>query len=238
MREKLIFGGVDSSDYGGYLFEYPEYTVPERMYREQTVPGKNGAVVFDQKRFSDVRTEYDLVFIGKTMQNDVIGFRNAIMSLSGYQRLQDSFNSDEFYEAFYDGSMKIKFSRYPSLAKMRLTFQRKPQRFLASGEEWVEIAEDTTLTNPTLFASNPLIRVYGTGSFSVNGNTVTITSNTGYVDVDSELQDCYHVDENRNSTVSFSTGNFPQFVSGENEITIPSVSGVDGLEVQPRWWRV
>lgn len=238
MRGKLIFGGVDSSDFGGYLFEYPEYDVPEREYVVNGIPGKNGSVIYDQKKYLDVAAEYNIVFVGKSTQNDVIGFRNAIMRLTGYQRLQDSFNSDEYYEAYYGGSMHIAFSRYPSLAKMHLTFQRKPQRFLVSGEEWLELTEDTTLTNPTEFEANPVIRAYGTGTFQVNGNTVTISSNTGYVDIDSENQDCYHESENRNATVGFSTGDFPQFVSGENEIVIPLDSSITKLEIQPRWWRL
>lgn len=94
----------------------------------------------------------------------------------------------------------------------------------------------STMTNPTVFESQPLIRVYGNGSFSVNDITITITNATSYTDIDCEMMDCYEGSTNRNNDVAFSTYDFPVLKPGDNPVTI--VSGITEVDIQPRWWRV
>lgn len=92
------------------------------------------------------------------------------------------------------------------------------------------------MTNPTLFPSQPLIRVYGSGVFTMDGVTVTIDTPGEYTDIDCELMDCYEGSTNRNANVTFSTYDFPKLQVGENAIEI--VSGISGIEITPRWWRL
>lgn len=97
--------------------------------------------------------------------------------------------------------------------------------------------------NPTYMKAQPLFFAYGTGSFTVNDVTVTISSATpiqNYTIIDSEMMDCYETTlygtVNRNDIVSFSTYDFPVLYPGDNTIKI--VSGITKLIVKPRWWRV
>lgn len=100
----------------------------------------------------------------------------------------------------------------------------------------MEYLPDTAMDNPTMFPSEPLIRAYGSGSFTMNSITVTISSCTSYVDIDCELMDCYEGATNRNNNVTFSTYDFPKLQPGLNPTTINS--GISYLEITPRWWRV
>ena len=100
----------------------------------------------------------------------------------------------------------------------------------------VAVSNNPTLTNPTRFASKPLIRAYGTGSMSVNGITITVTSCTSYVDIDCDMMDCYEGSTNRNADVAFSTYDFPELAPGDNTFTINS--GISAISVIPRWWRL
>lgn len=100
----------------------------------------------------------------------------------------------------------------------------------------VDITASNTLVNPTLFPSKPLIRVVGNGTITVNGITITVVNSTQYVDIDCDLMDCYEGTTNRNADVTFSTYDFPTLAPGDNTFTI--VSGVTGIVVTPRWWRV
>ena len=95
---------------------------------------------------------------------------------------------------------------------------------------------DDEMSNPTMFPSSPLIRVYGTGSFTMDGVTVTVTDCTSYVDIDCEMMDCYEGSTNRNKDVTFSTYDFPKLQPGTNEID--NISGITAIEITPRWWRV
>ena len=93
-----------------------------------------------------------------------------------------------------------------------------------------------SMSNPTAFPSQPLIRVYGNGSFVMDGITVTVTNATSYTDIDCEAMDCYEGSTNRNNDVSFSTYDFPELQPGENVVAINS--GITLVTIQPRWWMV
>lgn len=98
------------------------------------------------------------------------------------------------------------------------------------------ITDSDVMSNPTEFPSSPLIRVNGTGSFTMDGVTVTISSCDSYVDIDCELMDCYEGTTNRNNDVSFSTYDFPKLQPGGNRVEV--LSGITVLQITPRWWRV
>lgn len=92
------------------------------------------------------------------------------------------------------------------------------------------------MTNPTPFNSQPLIRVYGNGIFSVNDITITVSNAISYTDIDCEMMDCYEGSTNRNEDVVFSTYDFPVLKPGDNPVAI--TSGITEVDIQPRWWMV
>ena len=44
---QIIFGGVDSSDYGIYISGEAVYNAPQRAVEFVDVPGRNGAIAID-----------------------------------------------------------------------------------------------------------------------------------------------------------------------------------------------
>ena len=92
----------------------------------------------------------------------------------------------------------------------------------------------SALYNPTLYESKPTIRVYGNGTVTINGNTITIASGQSYIDIDSEAQDCYTGNTNKNDKVSFSEHKFPTLKPGVNSISY--TGSVTSVEITPRWW--
>lgn len=93
------------------------------------------------------------------------------------------------------------------------------------------------VVNPTLFASRPVIRVYGHGTLTVGDVTVTVAQNPyEYIDIDSEMMDCYHGDDNANSYVSFSTGEFPTLPAGTTALSY--TGSITKVEITPHWWRL
>ena len=106
-----------------------------------------------------------------------------------------------------------------------------------SGDVTVEVGTNPNmLVNPTLFASKPLIRVTGYGTLTVGSDVVTIAQNFAYVDIDSEVGDCYHGTDNANASVSFQQNDFPELAPGATGI---AYSGhITKVEITPRWWRL
>ena len=90
--------------------------------------------------------------------------------------------------------------------------------------------------NPTLFASKPLIRVTGAGAVGIGDETITITSGYDYVDIDSEIQNCYCGNQNANAAVMFSNRKFPELQPGLNGVTFGT--GIESVQITPRWYRI
>lgn len=93
-----------------------------------------------------------------------------------------------------------------------------------------------TIENPTLFDSQPLMRVYGEGTLGINSQSVTITQADVYTDIDCEMMDCFKGTANKNMYVQFTDHNFPVFKPGVNDLSLGT--GITKVEVTPRWWIV
>ena len=96
--------------------------------------------------------------------------------------------------------------------------------------------EQFTITNPTLFDSQPLLRVYGVGALGIGSQTVTITQADVYTDIDCEMMDAFKGTANKNPYVQLTDHNFPVFKPGVNNISLGT--GITKVEITPRWWIV
>ena len=114
----------------------------------------------------------------------------------------------------------------------------KPYKYSFAGQETV-VADSASLsvTNPTAFESRPYIKLYGSGAVTLNissggsTNSWTISSVDEYIEIDSELVNCYKGTVLKNDTV---TGDgFPTLQSGAS--TIACVGDVTRIEFIPRW---
>lgn len=106
-----------------------------------------------------------------------------------------------------------------------------------TGDVSMTVITPTNFINPSTFASKPIIRVYGAGTFRVGDIYITISSHTQpYIDIDCEMQDCYYGATNMNAYVAFSGGEYPELVPGNNYVLLGT--GITKLEVTPRWWEL
>lgn len=178
----ITFGGVLSSTYDIYISGEGVWSAPERDAEVITIPGRNGAFVQDNGRFQNITVTYPAFIVKDTNTNfktKIDGFRNAIASKVGYQRLVDTFHADEYRMAAFIGGLEVEPILYNDhAATFDLVFECKPQRFLTSGETAVSVANNGTITNPTLFESSPLIAVKGYGDISFNNYSITVENAT------------------------------------------------------------
>lgn len=169
----LVFGGVDSRDYNIEVFFKDVDHTPKRVYEIVEVPGRNGAIYIDQKRYEDVPVTYDCIAPDDADRKE---FVNALAALLGYNRLEDSFNSDEFYNAVFDDDVDPHVTADRSQSTFTLHFTRSAQRYLTDGETVISVDDGDVLTNPTLFEASPLLEVEGYGTIDVNGYVINIAN--------------------------------------------------------------
>ena len=234
MRGYLIFAGNDSRNYNVYLSGSGTYNSPAHQYSTYAVPGRSGDLVLDNKRWSNGLLIYP-AFIAGDFANKMQSFRNVLNSYSGYQRLTDSYHTDEFRRALFQSAVSVKPTKVFDAGEFDITFNVDPRRFLLSGETVTTLTTSGSITNPTLFESRPLLRVYGTGTVKIGNDTITISTNASYTDIDCDLRECYRGTTNLSANVSLSGLDFPALKAGANNIVL---SGVTKVEITPRWYRL
>ncbi len=235
MRNYLIFNGEDSRDYGVYISGQGTFGAPARAYNVVPIAGRNGDLVTHEKRLENIEVTYK-AFIYTNFDANLRNFRNFLLSSIGYKKLSDSYHTDEFRMALYDEDFDPDVTSMNDAGEFNIRFNCKPQRFLNSGEDVTTLTADGTIYNPTLYDSQPLLRVYGNGILGIGSQSITISGADVYTDIDCEMMDAYKGTANKNHTITLTDYKFPVFTPGINSIDLGS--GITKVEITPRWWRV
>lgn len=230
----LIIDGKSSRDFHAYLSGAGTFLSPERSYDEIEIPGKNGKIFLDNGNYSNV----DLTYEGWIAEIDgaehvKLYFRelkNYLLSRRGYFRLEDTYFPDEFRFAMYNAAIEPDILEDFQGAVFSLKFNCKPQRFLKKYYDYpIEYTvSNQTFINDTWNEAKPLFRVYGTGTMTVNGVRIQITSANSYTDIDCELQEAYKdtLATNCNSKITLPDGKFPSIAPGANNITFTGITKI------------
>ena len=235
-RGLIVYGGESSSDYGMVVSEAPAYERPNRKQTIYTVPGRNGAVVFQDDAWGDVVRSYN-VWIAEGVQPlsvKVSAFEAMLNSMKGWQRLEDSFEPDVFRLAYYSGGNDFS-NKMTQYGEATINFTCRPERFLKTGEQEVTVINNQKIVNQTRFTAKPLIHIEGSGTVTVaiGGNTIS-ASVTDYINIDCETMNAYRLAaENKNSDIS---GSFPKIIPGENTVGITGTT--TKVTIVPRYFTI
>lgn len=235
MRHYFTFCGIDSRSFGVYISGSGVYDAPARKGEQIDVPGRSGLLYIDEEAFGNVSLVYPAFIFGQFGAN-IAGLRNALLSVSGYARLQDTYHPDEYRLARYAAGLEVSPIKTLKAGSFDLEFDCQPQRYLVAGETAVEFTSTSSITNPTSQIARPLIRAYGTGTIMIGSSQIDITQADVYTDIDCDMQEAYKGSASKNEYVTLSGNEFPVIHPGENSIYIGS--GITKIELTPRWWRL
>lgn len=234
MLGTLVIDGISSNDYDLYLTDAGIYGMAERDSEYISVPGRNGDLIYDNGRYKNVKLSYPTI-IRHHFSENYQHLMEFILSHKGYMRLEDSFNPDVFMLGKFTGETNAKkVDTYGKDGVFEMTFTRKPQRYLKSGEIPIEITSNTSIYNQYGTEALPLIRVYGTGILTIGEISVIINNVNEYVDIDCEMQEAYKGLINCNNDIVLSNGEFFKLVPGNNNITISG--NITKIVITPKWW--
>lgn len=238
MSNYFEFNGHKSSEYGLIVNGVNIFGAPARIVDKVQIPYRNGDLLIDTGVYENYYITYT---IGVTDPSRLRNIADWLLNTAGYQRLTDSYNADEYRMASYYNDLSYQMTRLYRYGQATITFDAKPQRYLVSGETAVQFSADGTITNPTGYASQPYLEVYGDGTFTVNGYEITVINNAGdEIDIDCERMQCSRpaedAPENMNANVSMPNG-WPKLSAGQNSI-IYDDDLEDSLYITPRWWRL
>lgn len=268
----INFNGVptDSKRFSAPILveQPPSYAFPSRDTTFTHVPGRDGDIFVDNGSYNNVKRSYALAIGSESIDYSRLAYELSdwLHSAKGYAKLTDTYDPDHYcMAAFVDEGTIANILN--NAGRLTVSFNCKPQRYLVTGDDTIELnTSGSAIYNPTMFEARPLIKVYGTFTsnatitlhnilsediptpelLELEDQVITISKCTDYVIIDSELMDCYRIDNpqtpsqrsiyNANGDVSFSGYSFPVIRKGRTQITW--TSPITKLEVIPRWWTI
>ncbi len=231
MIKTLTFGNVSLSDYQCFYDGSQMWKKPQRMFDTFNIPGKNGDLAIDQGNYSNISRSFNC-FIRNSFDSNYSALIDDLSSVQGYQRFECSEEPDVYMMALFKDQIDPNMWQYNREGTFTLTFDFKPQKWLKTGENAIDVT-NLTLINPTHQLALPLLEVVGTGSITINDSVLTLSQNTSTTYIDCEIQDAYEGVLNRNGDLTVVNG-FP-VLTETNEI---SMSGFTSVKLYPRWWRL
>ena len=231
---ELIYDGVSSRDIGVTVEAFPGSVIPTRDIETQTIPGRNGALIYDYGTYQNYDQTYTLHWRYTGRDGRIIEW----LHKNGYKRLADSFHPEHYRMAYMASTSEVD-NRMQALKRAEVTFTCKPQWYRKNGDKAIPVSASGKVIVNSGMDAKPLITVTGSGSGSIAINDVSVQISSipsAGVVLDCELQDAYSVDKNSNlnSLVTLSGNDFPILVSGSNKITF--TGGVKSATIIPRWW--
>ena len=120
-----------------------------------------------------------------------------------------------------------------NFGEVLLSFNCKPYRKKASDK--ITITQKNTVVTNEFMDSEPHIKIFGSGDvdLKIGSQTIKLTNIENYIEIDSELMNCYKDNVNQNNRMS---GEFPILKSGDNSVTWSG--NVTKIEIEPRWVRL
>lgn len=234
MIHYFVFNGESSLGHGVYVGGQGTYNAPQRDVSKITIPGRNGDLIKDNGRWLNIQVPYNIVVMENFMErtDEIRAWLNEPVD---YVRLEDTYHPDFYRLARFSSGIEFQTAAFNRTGKATIIFDCKPQRFLKSGEQEMEMNSGGTIFNPTRYKSRPLITITGSGdgTVTIGDYTITLTGLNTYIIVDSEMQDCYREGLSANNLVALSNG-FPLLPPGQTPVSW--TGGVTGVTIQGRWY--
>lgn len=235
MPERTITFGGDVIP--AHIASAPHYIRPVRKMTITQIAGTNREIIDMEDAWECYDQPYSM-YVGDGTEDSI---QEALQDVAkklfktGWQTLVDGYEPDVYRLAYYQGGFDSD-NRKTRLGKFDISFRCRPERFLTSGSTPVSVSSGGTITNPTSFNAKPLIHITGSGSgtLTIQGQTMSFTGITDYLNIDCDTMDVYRqASENRNSLM---TGSFPVLYSGNNAVSF--TGGIATVKITPKWWKI
>ena len=141
----ITWNGVSSDTIGVIVERIPNRYVPTRRFSPQQVAGRNGNILLVDKSFPNVEQEYEVYLSAEAQGLPSVARACAewLMGPDGYCRLEDSYDTTVYREAFLMGGYDLE-NILNKFGRCTITFSCKPQKYLLTGDTQIEIPAGIT----------------------------------------------------------------------------------------------
>lgn len=244
----FVFNGQRLSDFGACIVELPHYSIAMRDLSFNSVLGRSGDIITDNNRYKNVELSYKISSIPNnrmTAQGFIYRLTQWLVSSHEYGILKDTYNTGYFRKAVVT-SIETPTATLGGIVSTSVTFNCEPFLYNDTGaEKLIYTTTAGTITanlhNPEQWSSAPIIRIIGSGDYSVavsNQTSFSISSVIDEITIDKMNEDVY--DKNGKSCNDKITClKLPEFLPGNSNVTISSTSNSTfTVEITPNWRRL
>lgn len=235
----FTYNGRSSADFGLHIEKKDVFSAPEYDSEFISIPGRSGDIINPNRRFSNIKVTYTVFLARKNaaalaaVLRDIKGWLYS--EPNRYHEITDSYDAEYFRYGVISGNLDIE-EQLNKIGCFTVTFNCKPFKYSFAGQQTVTVdASELTITNPTAFESRPYIKLYGSGTVVImiqpQGRGMMISNLDEYIEIDSELMNCFKGTALKNDTVK--GAEFPALKPGV--CTINCNGDVSRIEVVPRW---
>lgn len=238
------FAGRKSNEMNMVIRDEMEFEIPQATLDFQSIDGRSSDIIFNHNRFEDIEKTFPVRLYKKTdstiasQLRDIAGW---LYSSQNYAPLVFSGYSDYYYKALVYKSVSASDVNRAWL-DLSLTFKCQAFVFRVDGAEERAIESGSSITNPELFSSLPVISFNKTSASNdsniyINGNQFRIAkeAGTGVITIDSENGIAYKEGGVNVSKYCLMGGaGYTPIVleAGRNEI---SYDNIDQFKIKPNW---
>lgn len=236
----FIFNGHRSDEFDLRIQNKTIYSVPKFDALAISIPGRDGDLLDPSGRFGNVGVSYTCYVPAKSIQDlsdKLTRIKNWLYDeVNKYHDLTDSYDAKFKRRAVFNNKLDIS-DEARKIGVFTLSFSCLPFRYLLEGLDGIEATDTVTLINPFNFTSKPYLKIYGSGDGTLviqngEGNKIwNITEIDEYIEIDSELMNCFKGTELKNRNVS--GDGFPEFSKGDNVLSFNG--GITRVEIITRW---
>ncbi len=228
------FNGIKSLDEQLLITGKNTYKGAARDLTFQSIPGRSGDLLIDNRRYKNVKITYDVTALGDKREISDIARRvkNWLLSEIGYFRLYDTYDQKYFRIAAFQDEFDLE-QELPEVGSSTIAFNCKPFRYSHEGQKSLVLSSAATIRNPERFPASPYIKITGSGdiTLTVNENAFVFKDVSDYIEIDSEIMQAFKGTQSENAKMY--TPTFPTLTKGEN--TIAWSGSVSSVEIIPRW---
>lgn len=224
----ISFKNENCKKYGIIPVRRPSIPAPERKIREVEIPGRDGVLIIDNKKYNPITIPIDFNFL---VPPDKWGdtFRKAKRWLTGNGELLMSDDTEGFYKVYY---CKITSTERTSrkVGNFTADFVCDPYFYFTEGKKEIVVSGD--VYNPGMECA-PLYRISGEGNCTLTVNGYEFSMDIGQeIIIDPERMISYKSDNTDANTDV--TGDYERLYLIEGDNMVTATAGFT-VNMMPRW---
>lgn len=238
------FNGHKLSELGAVITQRPTYSIAVHDINFVEIPFVSGDIVVDNKKYKNISYKVPIRAVPSLCNLSVEDFTKKLsewLDFGDYLIYRDTYNDGYFRYAIITAIEPV-VAIFKDVYETSITFNFKPFLYSDKGLQTISKASANNaitmkLINPEKWESEPIIRINGSGNFTVavGSTTLALTNVNNYIVIDKTKEDVY--DSGGSCNDKLSALKLPCFSTGENNISITGSSSFS-VDIIPNWRRL